>query len=199
MAFPWKCICDAQLATAHIVEDLKLGIDLTRSGYPPLFCPEALVTSVFPLSRGGVQEQRTRWEHGHLGVILSEAPRLFLHSLFHLDAASMGLAFDLSVPPLALLTLQVLLVWFASAAFYATTKLAAPLEITTVAGALLAIAVLFAWARFGRHIVGLHSLASAPVYALRKVPLYLKFVAARQVKWTRSSRGPDGQERSERK
>jgi cellulose synthase/poly-beta-1,6-N-acetylglucosamine synthase-like glycosyltransferase len=95
MAFPWACISSANLATGHIVEDLKLGIELTRRGTPPLFCPEALVTSEFPSSGEGIRSQRTRWEHGHLGVILSDAPQLFLSSLAPLNLPALALALDL--------------------------------------------------------------------------------------------------------
>ncbi|HEV7136313.1 MAG TPA: glycosyltransferase family 2 protein, partial [Steroidobacteraceae bacterium] len=41
MAFPWECIARADLASGHIVEDLKLGIELALEGSPALFCPEA--------------------------------------------------------------------------------------------------------------------------------------------------------------
>src|SRR6202522_3619039 len=105
MAFTWPCISGATLATGHIVEDLKLGVDLARAGTPALFCPDALVTSDFPESSEGIQTQRRRWEHGHLALILSEAPRLFLNSLATLNVDLMALALDLSVPPLALLAL----------------------------------------------------------------------------------------------
>ena len=48
MAFPWDVICTADLASGHIVEDLKLGLELTAGGWPPLFCPSAVVSSAFP-------------------------------------------------------------------------------------------------------------------------------------------------------
>ena len=37
MAFPWSCISHANLANSNIVEDMKLGIDLSIAGKPPLF------------------------------------------------------------------------------------------------------------------------------------------------------------------
>ena len=36
----------------------------------------ALVTSSFPLDAAARASQRTRWEHGHLGVIATQVPRL---------------------------------------------------------------------------------------------------------------------------
>ena len=55
MAFPWISISTVDLADANIVEDMKMGLGLARRGAPPLFCPEALVLSLFPTQRGGNQ------------------------------------------------------------------------------------------------------------------------------------------------
>lgn len=191
MAFPWECISTATLATGHIVEDLKLGIDLARAGTPPLFCPEALVTSDFPISSEGVQSQRTRWEHGHLSVIFSEAPRLFLNSLAALNVNSIAMALDLSVPPLTLLTLLVVAVWFAAMLLFVFTKSSFPLAVTTATGILLLLSVLLSWRRYARHIISLGSLAFAMIHAFLKIPLYVRFVVARQLKWVRSKREAD--------
>ena len=188
MAFPWPCIRSAKLATGHIVEDLKLGITLARAGKPPLFCPQALVTSEFPTSHEGIREQRTRWEHGHLSVILSDAPRLFAESVASLNVNMMTLALDLSVPPLALLTLGVMSVWLTSAIFFLLTKTLLALELTTATATLLGLAVLLSWARYGRQLLSLGTLAFALVYPVLKIPLYLKFLVARQRHWIRSKR-----------
>jgi cellulose synthase/poly-beta-1,6-N-acetylglucosamine synthase-like glycosyltransferase len=191
MAFPWSCLATGSLATGHLVEDLKVGIDLARAGVPPLFCPEALVTSAFPISGEGIRAQRTRWEHGHLGIILSEAPRLFLESLVRLSPPLLALALDVSVPPLALLTLLVLGIWFASTLLYHFTSLAFPLLISSGALGMLALAVLLSWASYGRRIVSLGELAFSVFYALAKVPLYARFLVARQLDWVRSNRDGD--------
>jgi cellulose synthase/poly-beta-1,6-N-acetylglucosamine synthase-like glycosyltransferase len=191
MAFPWECLRTSTLATGHIVEDLKLGIDLARAGHAPLFCPEALVTSRFPDSAAGMQSQRTRWEHGHLGVIFRDAPRLLLESLLDRRVTLLALALDLGVPPLALLALQLLLVWLVTLALYALTASAAPLWLASLGVVLFGLAVLTAWSRYARHVVSLTSLALVPVYVLWKIPLYAKFLVARQIDWVRSRR--DGQ------
>ncbi len=192
MAFPWPCISAANLATGHIAEDLKLGIDLARAGTPPMYCPDALVTSTFPESTAGIQTQRTRWEHGHLGVILVDAPRLLLDSILKTDLRLFALALDLSVPPLALLVLQLSAVWFASAVYWASTKAQIPLLIASCAIVLLGLAVMLSWVRFGRHIVSLTDLAHAVSYAFWKIPVYAKFLVARQLDWVRSKRDGDG-------
>jgi cellulose synthase/poly-beta-1,6-N-acetylglucosamine synthase-like glycosyltransferase len=188
MAFPWSRICSANLATGHIVEDLKLGIDLALAGTAPLFCPEALVTSHFPVSADGIQNQRTRWEHGHLSVILTEAPRLFWYALTRLNLNLLVMALDLSVPPLSLLVLQVVGVWVASTLMYILTRAQFAFEVSTIAAGLFALSVLLSWARYGRRIITLGDLALAILYAAWKIPLYSRALVARQLEWIRSKR-----------
>jgi cellulose synthase/poly-beta-1,6-N-acetylglucosamine synthase-like glycosyltransferase len=188
MAFPWSCISSVRIANGNMAEDYKLGIDLARAGTPPLFCPEALVTSQFPTSIEGILSQRTRWEHGHIALLLNDAPRLFLHSLATLNVSSMALALDLCVPPLALLTLQVVAIWFASVLFYARTTARIPLAMASIAVVLLALSVLLSWGRYGRRIISLGSLALAIFYILWKIPLYARFLMARQRVWLRTRR-----------
>lgn len=188
MAFPWRCLAAAELATGHIVEDLKLGIDLARAGAPPLFCPDALVTSEFPQSTDGVAAQRTRWEHGHLSVILSDAPRLVWQSLVRLNAGLAALALDVSVPPIALLTLLVLAVSTVACVYSVITRNPVPVSIAGVSAALLAVSIFVAWLRHGRRLIGFGDLLFGLSYALRKIPLYARFLVMRQTSWIRSKR-----------
>ena len=188
MAFPWVCISAANLASGHIVEDLTLGLELTRAGTPPLFFPEALVTSTFPASNEGIRSQRVRWEHGHLDVITSELPRLYLDAFAGRDVQLLAAALDLSVPPLALLALLVTAVWCASLLFYFLGHAAMPLSVISMVAILFFASVLMSWASYGRRIISLGSLAYAAVYAFRKIPLYVQFLVARQVNWIRSKR-----------
>jgi cellulose synthase/poly-beta-1,6-N-acetylglucosamine synthase-like glycosyltransferase len=188
MAFPWSRIRSAKLATGHIVEDLKLGIDLARAGVPPLYCPDAIVTSEFPYSAEGISRQRTRWEHGHLSIIFGHAPRLFLDSLVSMNAGLLALALDVTVPPLALLTLLVIACWVISCGFYLLTKVRLPVEIASISAGLLMLSILFAWVRYGRHIIAFRNLPLVIVYASRKIPLYAKFLVVRQKTWIRTKR-----------
>ena len=47
---------------------------------------------------------------------------------------------------------------------------------------------LSAWSHVGRQLVSFGELALAPLYALRKLPVYLRFVLGRQVEWVRAKR-----------
>lgn len=188
MAFPWRRIERANLASGHIVEDLKLGLELARDGAPALFCPEARVTSDFPSSAEGFKTQRTRWEHGYLGVLLRDAPWMIARSLAKGNLPLLALSLDLCVPPIALLVLLTGAVWLASGLIYAVAGRAVPLLLASSELALLACCILIAWARFARHIISGTSLAFAPLYALAKIPLYARFLVARQIDWVRSKR-----------
>lgn len=188
MAFPWPLIQSAELASGHIVEDLKLGLDFAATGSAPLLSPESLVTSVFPSNTEGVQSQRTRWEHGHLGMILSDGPKYLLKSLREKNVHLMALVLDMTVPPLALLTLLVVLLAIVGGLAIWLTSTLQPWWLAIANLLLLAVAVLLAWLFHGRHILSFSHLAFAPLYALAKVPLYLKFIFKRQVDWVRSKR-----------
>ncbi len=188
MAFPWSVIRSARLASGQIVEDLQLGIELTRSGTAPLFCATARVTSELPSANEGIQSQRMRWEHGHLAAIVREGPRLLLGSLVRGDWSGVALATDLMVPPLALLLLLIGAHWLIGLWLYAAGGELPALLLATLAAALLALSVLLAWLRYGREIIPFSALALAPLYALGKVPLYAKFLHGRQKAWVRSRR-----------
>lgn len=188
MALPWHALALVDLANGHLVEDLKLGLDFCQRGKPPVFCSDAQVTSVFPSSQEGLNTQRTRWEHGHLGVLLADAPRRLAAAFTQRNGALLAMALDLMVPPLALLTLSWVALfcisWLAGVLF--GTWLAA--VIASAAMGLLMGAVWLAWWRFARRLISFSVLLYAPFYAARKIPLYLGFLIKRQVDWVRSKR-----------
>ena len=184
MAFLWADIVKVDLASGHIVEDMKLGVDFSRMNKAPVFLPQALVTSVFPPTAEATNTQRTRWEHGHLSMILTEAPRLFFEAIKTKNRQMLGLALDLIVPPLVALTLSCVALLIVS--FLFSIQLA--LVLSTIVLFALTSAVLLAWGFFGRHIISFKQLCYAPIYALVKIPLYIKFFFNRQVEWVRSKR-----------
>lgn len=184
MAFLWEDLVKTNLASGHIVEDMKLGVDFARMSKAPYFLPTALVSSVFPPTAEATNTQRTRWEHGHLSVILNEAPSLFLEAITVKNWQMFGLACDLIVPPLAVLTLLCLAVFVFCFVFAAQSALL----VSTILLLVLASSVLLAWTFFGRSIISFKQLCYAPIYALMKIPLYIKFFLNRQVEWVRSKR-----------
>jgi len=188
MAFPWSLINQVSLAGSKTTDDMQLTVDLALAGSTPVFCEEAFVIGRLMKDKDA-QSQRSRWEHGHLEMIMVEVPRLLKAFVKTGNLAALVLALDISVPPLSLLVIF----WLAGAF---VTCLAAvvggasyiPAIVVGVAGAFLIMGVLLAWSRFGRSDLPLKNLLSIPFYILSKIPIYLKFVVNPQSRWLKTER-----------
>jgi cellulose synthase/poly-beta-1,6-N-acetylglucosamine synthase-like glycosyltransferase len=188
MAFNWELLSKADLANGHIVEDMKLGLDMARAGKAPHFCVAAEVHSSFPSSDSGTASQRTRWEHGHLSMIVSTVPQLLVESILKGRLTLLAMALDLSVPPLALLAMMVMALGVLGLLAALLTGLLLPLLLAVLLVGAFGAGVLLAWWGYGRAILSAGNLLMVGVYILRKVPLYLRFLINRQVEWVRSKR-----------
>jgi cellulose synthase/poly-beta-1,6-N-acetylglucosamine synthase-like glycosyltransferase len=189
MAFPWAAICKADLAGGHLVEDMRLGLDLAAAGYPAIFCPQAVVTSQFPTSASGSATQRQRWEHGHIHMILTLAPRFLRIALARRNLNLAILALDLAIPPLAVLTLILCGTLFLAGS--------AALSIGRNWGSTVAVvdlvaffsAVMLAWLRWGREVLPAASALSIASYVLSKLGLYRDVLMRRAAAtWVRTAR-----------
>lgn len=200
MAFPWPILRDAELASGNLVEDMKLGVDLALAGHPPKFCPAAQVSGELPSGKRAASKQRTRWEHGHLQTLLTQVPRLARASFRPAPPAArgghrlrlLGLALELSVPPLSML----FLLWAAAGAvalcWWVLGGPLLPAVLLAGGGLGVLLAVFAAWLRFGRERLPLTSLLAAPFYVLGKVPIYLAFLFRRERAWVRTDRSGTG-------
>lgn len=187
MAIPWRLFADADLATGSIVEDLSLGIEMTRAGQPPRLVEAAQVRSA-PASMDVALQQRRRWEHGFLDTLRRRALPVLASGLARRSRAEALLGLHLMVPPLALLLLMAgaalaicsLCAWFGASMLPAT-----------ILGALLALAlalVISAWLLGGRTFLSGSALLRAPLYVLWKIPIYLGFLRKPEANWTRTPR-----------
>ncbi|SFR72409.1 Glycosyltransferase, catalytic subunit of cellulose synthase and poly-beta-1,6-N-acetylglucosamine synthase [Mitsuaria sp. PDC51] len=188
MAFPWAVALRAPLASGHLAEDMQLGVRLARDGTPPLFCEDVLVTSVFAASQEGERSQRTRWEHGHLSLLVGEGPKLLWEALRRGRLAQAMLVMDMLVPPLALLAGLLVVATLAQAIWALLTGWVAGLVLALLGVAALLVAIVAARHRFAAELIGLGELLKAPVYVLAKLPIYLSFVVRRQTEWVRTKR-----------
>jgi len=188
MAFPWHVIEGMELASDAIVEDMKLGLELAMGEHGVVFCSDACVESVFPLSDKDADSQRRRWEHGHLGMILQYSPQLLLASLRQRNAGLFFLALDLMVPPLAL---QTILLLFGLGLTAMSMLFASPGPFLTImAGCVLfGFVLLVIWHRFARHVIGWKELLRIPAYIFSKVSVYSGFIKSRESAWVRTGRG----------
>lgn len=188
MAFPWSVIRLINLANSEIVEDMKLGLDLSIAGYPPIFCPDACVLGSLPQNSKTATSQRTRWEHGHIQTLLTYVPKLIRASISQKRLSLFFSALDLCIPPLSL----GVAIWFAvmsiTLLFAFLMSIWIPVWITAIAGIFIFTAILIAWANFARSDLPLLELFAVPFYILWKIPLYFKFLVQPQKTWVRTER-----------
>jgi cellulose synthase/poly-beta-1,6-N-acetylglucosamine synthase-like glycosyltransferase len=189
MAIPWEALRQVRLATGRTAEDMVMGIDLALAGSAPLHCPEANLISRLRVEEGTAGRQRARWEHGHIENLGALLPRLLAAAWRERRCELLALAFELGVPPLSLLVLGC----FGAAALSIVSAAAGastlPLFILTAGGLMIVGAIGSAWLRFGRDVLPLRVLLSAPVYVVRKIPLYAAFLTGRQSRWKTGPRG----------
>jgi cellulose synthase/poly-beta-1,6-N-acetylglucosamine synthase-like glycosyltransferase len=190
MAFPWRVLGSANLAVGSIVEDLQLGLELARAGHAAHFYPSAIVTSTFPSFAEGARKQRQRWEHGHIRMILKEAPALLWASLTERNLNLLVLVLDLLVPPLSLLwaVLLVSLIATGSAALLGFAPVS--FVISSICLGLAGLTTGLAWHLFARDVLPLHSIVLIPRYFASKLIGYLAAALGgdKVSQWTRADR-----------
>jgi cellulose synthase/poly-beta-1,6-N-acetylglucosamine synthase-like glycosyltransferase len=191
-AFPWTRLRYAPLATGNVVEDMKLSLDLAIAGKSPRYCPEARVSSEAPRGSHAVQTQRRRWEHGHLRTLLTQSPRLFMEAVRQRRVDLFGLALELSVPPLSLLFLIWGIACLGALLWWGWGGNVLPAAVLACAGCATLLAILAAWVKFGRQQLPLTSLLLAPIYVLRKLPIYVAFILRPERMWVRTARSSAG-------
>ena len=189
MSFPWAVLRAAPHPGGNLVEDLVMGVEFALAGHPPIHCRAVQVSSELPEGDAVALGQRRRWEHGQLSTLLQYAPKLIGAGLTRARLELIAMGLDLAVPPLALL---VMLAGAATAVAAIAAWLgvsALPLTILLGALALLAIAVLSTWARFGGEKLPLRYAVVVPFYVLWKIPLYFTFLFRGKHKvWERTRR-----------
>lgn len=190
MAFPWQQIAQTRSMGGNIVEDLALGLELALAGHAPRFCPDAVVRSSLPDGERASQTQRRRWETGQLSTLAAYAPRLLGRGLLEGRRDLLALGLDLSVPPLALLTLLegASLVLTFGLGWTLGTWL--PFGVATAGAVSLGTGLVVAFRRFGRETLSTGDLLGIPLYVARKVGLYTRFFTRGQEReWVRTDRG----------
>lgn len=188
MAFPWTVLRQASLATGNIVEDMQLGIDLAIAGTPTSLCKTARITGRLPQQEHAAKSQRTRWEHGHLQTLLTQVPRLLKAAIRQGRGDLLAMALDLAIPPLSLLVM----LWLATLMITLGAGVVGlswlPATLTGLGGGLMLLAILTAWASYGRTELPAKALLAIPLYVLWKIPLYFAFLIKPQTRWVRTDR-----------
>ena len=189
MAFPWALLRKAPALGANLVEDMVLGIELALFGAPPIACSTVAVTSYLPLGMHAQMNQRRRWESGHLGALCAYGPRLLWAGLVKNRLDLIAMAFDLMVPPLALLAMLLTCASVVSLLHAALGGSIAPLLTLIGATVGLSVAVFVAWRRFAFDVLPLATLSRIPLYVAWKFPLYAAYLFRRKPRrWERTTR-----------
>jgi cellulose synthase/poly-beta-1,6-N-acetylglucosamine synthase-like glycosyltransferase len=188
MAFPWPVIRSVSLASGNIVEDMQLSMDLAIAGYPTQFCPDTKVIGLLPQQEQAAKSQRTRWEHGHLQTMRSQVPPLVKAAIQQKRFDLLAIALDLCIPPLSLLVMLWAAILMITLLAGALLQIWLPAVFLLFEGAMIATAILAAWAKFGRADLPIMTLLAVPFYVLWKIPLYVNFIIKPQTNWIRTER-----------
>lgn len=196
MAFPGVLLERFSFASGNIVEDLELGLALAETGQACLFEPQAVTLSLFPENTEGTESQRTRWIHGHLGIIAT-LPKRILGALARRQWRFAVLALDAAVPP-TLLWVVILLATTGAAGLFAllsgetaTLRLSASCLIASLA------ALTLTYLTHGRQMLPPRQLLDVAGLLLARLHVFPSFFSKRQTRWvvTRRDDEPDDPER----
>ena len=188
MAFPWHVIRKVNVANQSLAEDTTLGLELAYAGHPPTFCPEARIDGHVPKEWGTLVQQRRRWEQGYLESILSNAPKMILRSITSFQPKLLWAAFDLCIPPLALLgmiwaglaVLAILMAWFGGGYL--------PAILLGGGAVLMGASLVLGWLVHCRDKVPAKAILAMPWFLVRKVAIYASLLLKREKVWLRTER-----------
>jgi len=189
MGFPLSLLLDRDLGNSRLAEDCALGIALASAGYPPLFVSEATVYSDFPVSQVGGEQQRQRWEKGHLDNIVDLVPGALVKSLRDRNLGLAALAIDMAVPPLSLLVIVTALCEIVGGIAYVQGGPAVALAIPSLSTLLLVLGTALAWIAVGREVLPLRGLLRLPLHAIQKLVFYHRIASGKATSaWIRTDR-----------
>ena len=188
MAMPYGAAQKISMASGNIVEDMQMGVDFAMLGKMPRLVLDAKVFGTLPGQDSAATSQRTRWEHGHLQTIFSQAPKMILSGLMKLKPSLFVLGIDLMVPPLSLLVMMLLAVTMVTGIGCLFDVGWVAIQICGYSLVAMGLSILIAWWVAARDMVPLKTLLSIPFYVLWKIPIYFGFLLKRQKGWVRTER-----------
>lgn len=189
MAFPFRLLEGRDLGNSRLAEDTALGLALAEAGRAPMFVAEAGIHSHFPVSRVGTEQQRQRWEKGHIENIMDLVPSALVKSILDRNLGLAALAVDMAVPPLSLLVLITLVFLLLGGAAFALGGPAAALAIPAFSLLLVLLGTTAAWLAMGRDLLPVRSLLRLPLHPLKKLLFYQKIASGKAPStWIRTER-----------
>ena len=189
MAFPFSLLLDRDLGNSRLAEDAALGLSLAQSGHPAYFASEAKVFSHFPVSQAANEQQRLRWEKGHIDNIVDLVPGALLKSLRDGNLSLAVLAIDMAIPPLSLLVLVTVFCEIFAGIVVALGASFAALAISSLSILLLVLGTMLAWTAVGRDVLPFRELVRLPLHAFGKLGLYRSISSGKAAStWIRTAR-----------
>ena len=188
MAFPWHAIRQVNVANKSLAEDTTLGLQLAYLGHAPIFCPEAKIDGNVPKAWGTLVQQRRRWEQGYLESIFTNAPKMALRSITSFRPSLLWAAFDLCIPPLALLGMAWAALFAAACALVFFGGSSLPLAMLSVGAVLVGASLVLGWFIHCRQRVPLQAILAMPWFLIRKVRIYLSLIFEREKVWLKTER-----------
>jgi cellulose synthase/poly-beta-1,6-N-acetylglucosamine synthase-like glycosyltransferase len=188
MAFPWNLIQGSLLANGHLTEDLKLAIDLSLLGLPPIYCDKAACDSTFPETIGALSNQRKRWEHGYFSSLIEYLPKLLMKAFASRDGKLFAVALDLSIPPLGLM-LVITMLLSCLGIFTVLFGLNIPFASVLIAYfPLFAMLITLVWYFHGRQIISGVDLLAIARHTVTRIYMLWGFLTRPQREWVRTER-----------
>ena len=180
MAFPWHVIRKVNVANQSLAEDTTLGLELAYAGHPPIFCPEARIDGHVPKEWGTLVQQRRRWEQGYLESILTNAPKMILRAITSFRPGLLWAAFDLCIPPLALLgiawtvmtAIAIIAAWLGG--------ITLPAILLGIGAVLMGCSLVLGWLVHCRDKVPVQAILAMPWFLVRKVAIYVSLLIKRE-------------------
>jgi cellulose synthase/poly-beta-1,6-N-acetylglucosamine synthase-like glycosyltransferase len=188
MAMPSRLIRPGLFATGHVTEDLLIGLECAVAGAPPRYLRDVTLISHFPETADGRDQQKRRWIHGHLAVILTHAPRLAALAIRRRSLPLLALATDVMVPPLTLLAASYAGLLLCGIALWLATGAWIALAMASAGIALFSFALATAWHFCGRDLLGHRELLQLPRHMARVLGSVKAFARGRRSAWVRADR-----------
>jgi cellulose synthase/poly-beta-1,6-N-acetylglucosamine synthase-like glycosyltransferase len=168
-----------------LTEDIEFGIELGLAGHRVAYSDESHVNGEMVTTESAARSQRQRWEGGRLGLIRSKVPALLRAAVARPSRVCLDLAFDLLLPPLSYVVLNV-----AAVLMLALLGLDGLREALLVVGLVdltaLVIYVSRGWMVSGTGLVGLGDLLRVPFFLLWKMVIVR--VQPKPSTWIRTQR-----------
>lgn len=196
-AAPWRVVGGIDLASGEIVEDLALTMTLIRKGAAPIFAPDALVTSEFPMDDEALTRQSARWSIGSMTYAARQGFSALFEGLAKGRFAQIGAAIDLMIPPLTIFAALLIAITALSLLAWLAWGVSGAFQLSAWSLFLTGATIVGAWFRFGREALPPSALGGVMAFLLSKASVFGRKGRESAQTWTPTRGGASEGERSE--